>query len=129
MRAHRIIHPRPLQRGDEKGESAGLDNMGGGPEAGGGAQDGADVSGDVGLEQGNFHKGIIAAPGEGIEVDARGVMPNRSKGKLSVGKAGLGGYQAGNSRRGRRAAAHPARANTEIGRASWRESGGTYRWT
>src|SRR3546814_6750013 len=84
--------------------------------AGGGAQDGADVSGDVGLEQGNFHKGIIAAPGEGIEVDARGVMPNRSKGKLSVGKAGLCGYQAVNSRRGRRAAAHPARAN-KIGRA------------
>src|SRR3546814_2584795 len=51
IRAHRIIHPRPLQRGVGKGKSAGLDNMGGRPEAGGGAQDGADVSGDVGLEQ------------------------------------------------------------------------------
>src|SRR3546814_13016282 len=39
IRAHRIIHPRPLQRGVGKGKSAGLDNMGGRPEAGGGAQD------------------------------------------------------------------------------------------
>src|SRR3546814_5089304 len=56
IRTHGIIHPRALQRRVGKGEAAGLDDMRGRAETGGGAQHRADVPGDIGLEEGDVHR-------------------------------------------------------------------------
>src|SRR3546814_6688556 len=83
-----ITHPRALQRRVGKGEAAGLDDMRGRAETGGGAQHRADVPGDIGLEEGDVHPVAIARAGAGIEVDARGVMPDAAKGNCLLARPG-----------------------------------------
>src|SRR3546814_4965242 len=53
--AHGIIHARALERGVAERKTAGFDDMRRRAETGGGAQDRANIAGDVGLEHGDFH--------------------------------------------------------------------------
>ena len=56
-----IVHAGALQRAVRKGEAAGFDDVHRHAEAGAQPQDGADVSGDLGLEQGDAHAGGLKA--------------------------------------------------------------------
>ena len=65
--AHGIIHAGPLERGVAERKTAGFDDMRRRAETGGGAQDRADIAGDVGLEQGDFHCASIKPKAPRIE--------------------------------------------------------------
>ncbi len=64
---HGIIHARALERGVAERKTAGFDDVRRRAEAGGSAQDRADVAGDVGLEQGDFHGAAIKPKAPRIE--------------------------------------------------------------
>src|SRR3546814_277778 len=65
--AHGIIHARALERGVAERKTAGFDDMRRRAETGGGAQDRANIAGDVGLEQGDFHCASIKPKAPRIE--------------------------------------------------------------
>src|SRR3546814_6816067 len=67
MGAHGIIHARALERGVAERKTAGFDDMRRRAETGGGAQDRANIAGDVGLEQGDFHCASIKPKAPRIE--------------------------------------------------------------